>query len=67
METLLASRIPNLISQNTVFQAAFLRKEGSSNRRLLVRLEFIRDLRTAELRKNARDRALETTHETQHN
>ena len=44
VETLLASRVPNLISQDAILQATFLRQESGPNRRLLVGLKFVVDL-----------------------
>ena len=44
VETLLASCVPNLISQDAILQATFLRQESGSNRRLLVGLELVVDL-----------------------
>lgn len=41
VEAFLAGCIPNLISQNTVLQSAFLGQERSSDSRFLIRLELI--------------------------
>jgi hypothetical protein len=44
VETFLASSIPNLITQDAVFEAAFLCQKCCTNSGLFVCLEFVRDL-----------------------
>lgn len=44
MESLLSCCVPNLISQDAVFKAAFLRQERSSDGGFFVGLEFVGDL-----------------------
>ena len=45
MEALLAGRVPNLISQNTVLEPAFLGEESSADGGLLDGLKFVGNLR----------------------
>ena len=44
METLLASGVPDLITEDAVFEATFLCEECSADCRLFVGLEFVVDL-----------------------
>jgi hypothetical protein len=44
VETFLASSIPNLVTQDAVFEATFLCQECCTNGGLLVCLEFVGDL-----------------------
>lgn len=44
VETFLASSVPNLITQDAVFETAFLSQECCTNGGLLVCLKFVRDL-----------------------
>jgi hypothetical protein len=44
MEPFLSSRVPDFIAKHPILQSTLLREEGSTYRRLFIRLEFVGDL-----------------------
>jgi len=69
VEALLASRVPDFISQNAILQAALLSEESSANGWLFVGLELVVDLQAQrqEMSNGTMKPRGMATHESQYN